>query len=190
MSSRAPDQPWVSSPPDLPHVLHEKELVLLCPWAPQEIWLDPNSRDLVGFFWQDPCPGVSWILRKGTRSFLRSESLLCALGWAPLCPWCHRSRARDDPWPGRQSRQELSWVCSAAGLCVALLLPKLCFCWCNHPFVSIQGKVEKRPESAGAAPSSEPSAGSKVAPKVAAKEGVPKQPNGKVSCFHTFLWGR
>ncbi|XP_059345390.1 microtubule-associated protein 4 isoform X2 [Ammospiza nelsoni] len=43
-----------------------------------------------------------------------------------------------------------------------------------------KGKVEKRPESAGAAPSSEPSAGSKVAPKVAAKEGVPKQPNGKV----------
>ncbi|XP_050827688.1 microtubule-associated protein 4 isoform X2 [Serinus canaria] len=43
-----------------------------------------------------------------------------------------------------------------------------------------KGKVEKRPESAGAAPSSEPSAGTKVAPKVAAKEGVPKQPNGKV----------
>lgn len=61
---------------------------------------------------------------------------------------------------------------------------------CNHPFVSIQGKVEKRPEAAGAAPSPEPSAGSKVAPKVAAKEGVPKQPNGKVSSFHTFLWGR
>ncbi|XP_041326159.1 microtubule-associated protein 4 isoform X2 [Pyrgilauda ruficollis] len=43
-----------------------------------------------------------------------------------------------------------------------------------------KGKVEKRPESAAAAPSSEPSAGTKVAPKVAAKEGVPKQPNGKV----------
>ncbi|XP_021394655.2 microtubule-associated protein 4 isoform X8 [Lonchura striata] len=43
-----------------------------------------------------------------------------------------------------------------------------------------KGKIEKRPESAAAAPSSEPSAGTKVAPKVAAKEGVPKQPNGKV----------
>uniref|UniRef100_A0A8C3QSN1 Microtubule-associated protein n=1 Tax=Cyanoderma ruficeps TaxID=181631 RepID=A0A8C3QSN1_9PASS len=44
-----------------------------------------------------------------------------------------------------------------------------------------KGKVEKRPESAAAAPRPEPSAGTKVAPKAApAKEGVPKQPNGKV----------
>ncbi|KAM4792023.1 microtubule-associated protein 4 isoform 3-T4 [Cyanocitta cristata] len=44
-----------------------------------------------------------------------------------------------------------------------------------------KGKIEKRPDSAAAAPRSEPSAGTKVAPKAAAaKEGVPKQPNGKV----------
>ncbi|XP_058687452.1 microtubule-associated protein 4 isoform X2 [Poecile atricapillus] len=44
-----------------------------------------------------------------------------------------------------------------------------------------KGKIEKRPEPAAAAPRSEPSTGTKVAPKAAsAKEGVPKQPNGKV----------
>ncbi|XP_066058393.1 microtubule-associated protein 4 isoform X3 [Chamaea fasciata] len=44
-----------------------------------------------------------------------------------------------------------------------------------------KGKVEKRPEPAAAAPRSAPSAGTRVAPKAApAKEGVPKQPNGKV----------
>ncbi|XP_029820526.1 microtubule-associated protein 4 [Manacus vitellinus] len=45
-----------------------------------------------------------------------------------------------------------------------------------------KGKVEKRPDPAAAAPRPEPSAGTKVAPPKTAvsKEGVPKQPNGKV----------
>ncbi|KAM6281344.1 microtubule-associated protein 4 [Porphyrio hochstetteri] len=45
-----------------------------------------------------------------------------------------------------------------------------------------KGKIEKKPESAAAARRSEPSAGSKLATAKAtvSKEGVPRQPNGKV----------
>ncbi|XP_071416418.1 microtubule-associated protein 4 isoform X2 [Pithys albifrons albifrons] len=43
-----------------------------------------------------------------------------------------------------------------------------------------KGKGENRPDSAAAAPSPEPGAGTRVAPPKTAKEGPPKQPNGKV----------
>uniref|UniRef100_A0A8D0FSH8 Microtubule-associated protein n=1 Tax=Strix occidentalis caurina TaxID=311401 RepID=A0A8D0FSH8_STROC len=55
-----------------------------------------------------------------------------------------------------------------------------------------KGKIEKKPESAAAARKSEPNAVSKMATAktTVSKEGAPKQPNGKVSLFQTFLCGR
>lgn len=105
-------------------------------------------RDLVGFFWQDQCPGVPWIPRKGTRSFLRHGALNpCSV--PPGCPLhpglCPPTLSVTIPGHGItlglgiRACKEFSWSSAAPGVSVfPCSCPHFCFCWlksslCLHP---------------------------------------------------------